>query len=94
MIDQLADGRNAVSEMVVHPFNLKIYGEPDDGLKESLDGFGLQHAIKITPDRKIISGARRWAAARALGWVSVDTETPDLDFDDEAAVMLDTAKEE
>ena len=57
-----------VSDLEVHPFNLEIYGEPDDGLRGSIGEFGMQHPIVIDRKNRILSGARRWTAAGTLGW--------------------------
>ena len=56
-----------------HPFNIQIYGEPDGGLKESLGRFGLSYPIEVDQQGRILSGARRWSAARALGWKTIET---------------------
>lgn len=73
--------KRKVAELFVHPFNLEIYGEPDDGLADSLAQFGLQHPISVTPDGAILSGARRWTAAKANAWDEVDCIVVDHDTD-------------
>ena len=68
-----------VSDLEVHPFNLEIYGEPDDGLRGSIGEFGMQHPIVIDRKNRILSGARRWTAAGTLGWEEVETVLVELD---------------
>jgi len=68
-----------VSDLEVHPFNLEIYGEPDEGLRESMGEFGLQHPVVVDGENRILSGARRWTAAGTLGWEEIDTVQVELD---------------
>lgn len=56
-----------VHEMKPHPLNIKIYGEIDDGLVESIKKHGIKEPIVIKSDGTIISGHRRWKAAVNLG---------------------------
>lgn len=73
-----------VVDLTPHPFNLQVYGQPDDGLKKNMDSFGLNRPIAIDEQNQILSGARRWAAAKALGWDRISVEVMPLDT--EAAV--------
>lgn len=58
-----------------HPKNVEIYGdEADDGLIESIRRSQWIKALVITHDRRIISGHRRWDAAKKLGWERVPIE--------------------
>ena len=52
-----------------HPENVKIYGDekPDEGLIESIKENGILEMLIITEDGKIISGHRRWLAAKECG---------------------------
>ena len=61
-----------VKQLRVHPFNGEVYGKPDDGLVESLEQFGLEYPIEIDERGQILSGARRWTAARKLGWTDIE----------------------
>ena len=63
----------SVLDLSPHPFNIQIYGKPDDGLKQSLREFGLSYPVEVDPQRRILSGARRWSAAKALGWKTIET---------------------
>ena len=64
--------KQPVRELTPHPTNIQIYGEPDDGLKRNLKENGQQYPIEVDPDGRILSGARRWKAAMALGWDEVE----------------------
>ena len=61
-----------VNGLKVHPFNIEVYGKPDDGLAESLEQFGLQYAVEIDEGGQILSGARRWSGAKKLGWTDIE----------------------
>ena len=61
-----------VKQLRVHPFNAEVYGQPDNGLVESLEQFGLEYPIEIDERGQILSGARRWSAARKLGWKDIE----------------------
>ncbi len=75
----------AVAKLTVHPFNREIYGDPDaTGLTESLEEFGLEYPIEIDGQERILSGARRWKAAKELGWKEI--EVRELRLKDEAAI--------
>lgn len=64
--------KRTMSELTVHPFNMQVYGEPDSGLKDNLDQFGLEYPIEIDTKGRILSGARRWKAAKELGWRDIE----------------------
>ena len=66
-----------ISQFTVHPDNLRIYGEPDDGLKDNIGQFGLQHAIIVNSANQILSGARRHKACLALGMEEIEYEVND-----------------
>ncbi len=71
-----------VDSLRIHPFNKKIFGTPDDGLRESLEIYGLERPIEIDRDSQILSGARRWTAAKSLGWDRIDAEVFDMTEDE------------
>ncbi len=62
----------SVKQLRVHPFNTEVYGQPDNGLAESLEQFGLKYPIEIDQHDQILSGARRWTAAKRLGWTDIE----------------------
>lgn len=41
------------------------------GLADSIARVGLLHPVVVTPDHRLVSGARRLAAARLLGWTEI-----------------------
>ena len=46
-------------EMKPHPVSIQVYGEPDDGLVESVRQHGIKEPIVVKPDGTIISGHRQ-----------------------------------
>jgi N6-adenosine-specific RNA methylase IME4 len=48
-------------------------------LAASIKEMGLLHPIVVTPDRKLIAGARRLAACESLGWKNVPVTIVNLD---------------
>lgn len=64
-------------ELTPHPRNEDIYTNDDiSKLKAKIDEYGFQeeHRILITPDNEILSGHRRWNAAKELGLDQVPVE--------------------
>jgi ParB family chromosome partitioning protein len=47
------------------------------GLANDIRNVGLRHAIVITPDKRLVWGARRLAAVRELGWATVPVRVVD-----------------
>ena len=47
-------------------------------LAESMATVGLLHPVVITPDNRLVAGARRLAAAQALGWHDIPVRVIDL----------------
>lgn len=47
-------------------------------LAESMATVGLLHPVVITPDNRLVAGARRLAAAQALGWTDIPVRVIDL----------------
>ena len=58
-----------VDELTPHPKNEDIYGvgEPDEDIAESVRENGVLEPLVIKSDKTIISGHRRWRAAREAG---------------------------
>lgn len=61
-------------------------------LAASLNDVGLLHPVVITPDRQLVAGARRLAAARSLGWEEVKVTV--VDSLDDAAALLRAERDE
>lgn len=77
--------KRAIAKLQVHPFNREIYGTPDaGGLKESLEQFGLEYPIEVDPKNRILSGARRWKAAKELGWKQIEVRDVRIKNEEEA----------
>jgi len=77
------------SNLQPHPKNAEIYGDTDDvddldvTFKESVAEKGVLEPLVITNGKEIISGHRRWLAARDAGLGSVPVRYSE--FDDELA---------
>jgi ParB/RepB/Spo0J family partition protein len=57
-----------VAELRPHPDQVRVYGdEPDEGLIESVKKDGVHQPLLITKDDIIVSGFRRWSAAKKAG---------------------------
>lgn len=68
-----------VDEVIVPPRYRKDMGDIDT-LAQSIAEIGLLHPIVITPDKRLICGARRLEAHRRLGLVDIEArvlEVPD-----------------
>jgi len=77
------------SNLQPHPKNTEIYGDTDDvddldaTFKESVAEKGVLEPLVITDGKEIVSGHRRWLAARDAGLGSVPVRYSE--FDDELA---------
>ena len=83
--------RRRISELKVNPLSLAIYGENEDvaDLAESIGQHGLLAPIIIKPDGTILSGHRRFAAVKELGWEEVEcvVRKPKDEADEEVYVI-------
>ena len=62
-----------LTKLVAHPENIRIYSPQDlDELEISLETHGQLEPLAITKDNIIISGHRRLAAMKNLGWLECD----------------------
>jgi site-specific DNA-methyltransferase (adenine-specific) len=82
--------KREVSSLKPHPRNRRIYGdEPIDELAEQIERTGKFEALIITPEDRIISGHKRWRAAKKLGWETVPVEVRKYDDEnDELEALL------
>ena len=66
--------KRKVSELKTNTLSLAIYGNHEDvsDLTESIRKHGLLSPLVIKPDGTILSGHRRFAAIRELGWDEVE----------------------
>lgn len=80
-----------VADLQPHPYNLSIYGEPDDSLKSNIRDFGLLNPIAVDQEGRILAGARRWKAAAALGETHIAARVIPVADDSEAQrfILLD-----
>lgn len=87
----------APDELSAHPINQDIYTDRDNGgLAERIAEHGFRESQRIiaTPDLTILSGHRRWNAAKQAGVESVPIEVVDVDPEsDEALVELLSAND-
>ena len=87
-----------VDRLQPHPKNEQIYGLDEDvtDLKEQIQAVGnkILDTLKVTKEHVIISGHRRWKAARELGLTRVPCEIVSFDSEDEelAALVLFNSK--
>lgn len=60
-----------IFELKPHSFNLKLYGEEDlpQGFLDSIKEKGIREPLAVKKDGTIISGHRRWRAAKVAGIV-------------------------
>ena len=62
-----------LTKLIAHPDNTRIYTPQDLGdLEQSLESHGLLEPIAITKDNIVISGHRRLAAMKNLGWLECE----------------------
>lgn len=62
------------------------------GLMASIADVGLLHAVVLTPDMRLLAGARRLDACRRLGWDMVDARI--VESRDDAAALLRAERDE
>lgn len=80
-----------VTELKPHPENELIYGQLEDvsDLVMQIEAIGkIIDPLKIKDDYTIISGHRRWKAARELGYPTVPCEIVDFDSPQEELAAL------
>jgi len=74
--------KRQLSKLHIHKENLAIYGDTDDeavaNLAENMGRVGQITPIVITKSGTVISGARRMAAAKALGWKTIEAVVKDI----------------
>lgn len=93
-ISQLEDGDQLwvpVDELEPHPRNQEIYTNPEisDVLSEIEDhGFKEEHRLIVTPERRILSGHRRWRASKEADLDEVPVEVTEVEDDNEALLRL------
>lgn len=68
---------NETSRLRSHPLNDKIYGAstPDKDLLKSVEDNGIFNPIIINKNKEILSGTRRWLAAKKAGFKKVPVIT-------------------
>ena len=80
-----------VSKLRPHEKNERIYGADEDvaDLKDQIQAFGkIFDALKITEEHVIISGHRRWKAAKELGLETVPCQYVSFGSDEEELAAL------
>ncbi len=80
-----------VGDLKAHPMNTRIYGEESlgEGFVESVRQKGVLVPLTIKGDGTIVSGHRRWQAARVVGLTTVPVHEVrfDSDLDEREAVI-------
>jgi len=76
--------KKSVSKLEPHPISKEVYGQEElkDEFVESIEKQGILVPIKVKEDGTIISGHRRWQAAKELDFEEVPVED-DLEFSNE-----------
>ena len=78
-----------VSRLVHHPKNSEIYTLSNiDDLVQSIGDVGLLSPLVIDKKNQVISGNRRLAAIRELGWKKVDVEIADVSEEDVVDILI------
>ena len=69
----------------------EIRGDDFSGIKNTMDTHGLENPIKVDQNNQILSGVRRWKAAKELGWETIPAERIKVADDEEALriILLD-----
>ena len=74
--------RKRIDSLRLHKQNKVIYGDTDPAdvanLAKHLEQYGQITAIVVTKSGTVISGARRIAAAKILGWSSIEATVKDI----------------
>jgi hypothetical protein len=61
-------GSRQTDRLYPHPLNEKVYADkPDAGLLQSIKANGILNPIVVDDKKRILSGHRRWMAAKQLG---------------------------
>lgn len=72
-----------------HPLNRQIYNlSAIDDLVASISEKGLLQNIVINQNFQVISGNRRFAAIKKLGWTTVEVDQIETDHDDELELLI------
>jgi ParB-like nuclease domain len=68
---------NEIRRLKPHPLNDRIYGAsaPDKELQKSIEDNGVFNPIIINRNKEILSGTRRWLAAKKVGFKKVPVIT-------------------
>jgi len=83
--------RVSVNELNPHKLNKEIYTNQDiSELVEKIDEYGYkeEHPLLVTTDNKILSGHRRWKAAKQLNIETVPVQRVDPDSEQEELLTL------
>jgi ParB-like chromosome segregation protein Spo0J len=77
-----------VGRLKAQPLNAQIYGEREDpDFERSIQTHGVLEPLVVTPKGVIISGVRRWKAARKLGLKTVPCMI--REFEDEVLALVE-----
>ena len=69
-----------ISQIIPNPIHDEIYSTNDiEDLVESMEKYGLLEPIILNPEKMIISGHRRYLAAKFLGWEEIEVIFREVD---------------
>lgn len=81
-----------VNDLEPHSFNTRIYNVETDELEEKIEQHGFEPIgrLQIKPDGTILSGHRRWKAAKEVGLdeVPVEVVEPENDTEEKRLILL------
>lgn len=81
--------RRAIADLQPDPNNVRVHGETNlAAIRKSLERFGQQKPIVVDARGRVIAGNGTLAAARALGWDSVDVVVTGLSGADAVAFAI------
>ena len=75
-----------IDEIIIENRSRRVYGDLDS-LERSIERLGVLQPVGITPDKKLIFGARRVQACQNLGMETLPARIIDVDASDPAAVF-------
>jgi DNA modification methylase len=96
---QLTEGEQTklpADSLEPHPRNQEIYtnGDISDIVERMREhGFKEEHRLLVTPQKRILSGHRRWRSAKAVGVEQIPVEVVEVEDDTEALFRLLLANE-
>jgi len=81
--------KSKMSQIKINPVHDQIYSSNEiEDLVESMEKNGLLEPLVVTPDHVIVSGHRRYLAAKFLGWDEIEIVVREIDTEDMEFTMV------